>query len=169
MFKQIENFKAAYNIIKEAFPISELRPYEKMKELYEHGLVKIYGYYDSQLKGILSFWVDDKYLMIENFAVDYSSRGKGIGSKMLDELCRMYKDKTIVLEVEQPYNEISERRIKFYKRNGFILSDYGYKQPIINKVKNEVPLLLMAYQKVLTNVDFEDIKNTIFYLIYYSH
>lgn len=169
MFKRIKDFEEAYYIMEEAFPISELRPYEKIKELYEKEIVEIYGYYEPELKGAMILWLDNKYLMIENFAVDKKARGEGIGSKMLREVCKQFKDKKIVLEVEKPYDEMSRRRIEFYQRNGFVLSQYGYMQPVINESKNEVPLLLMAYQREISELEFEDIKNTIYKLVYCSY
>lgn len=169
MFKRIKDFEEAYYIMEEAFPISELRPYEKIKELYERDIVEIYGYYEPELKGAMILWLDNKYLKIENFAVDKKVRGEGIGSKMLHEVCKQFKNKKIVLEVEKPYDEISRRRIEFYQRNGFVLSQYGYMQPVINESKNEVPLLLMAYQREISELEFEDIKNTIYKLVYCSY
>lgn len=61
---------------------------------------------------------DFAYLMY--LAIDENQRGKGYGSKVLDDLIKKYKN--VMLCIERPginaYGE-KERRKKFYIRNGF--------------------------------------------------
>ncbi|MDF9825575.1 ribosomal protein S18 acetylase RimI-like enzyme [Breznakia sp. PF5-3] len=166
MFKKIIDFDEAYDIMEASFPISEIRPYEKIKELYHRELMNIYGYYDPEIKGAMIIWNDDRYVVIENFAVDRAARGEGVGSKMIHEVCEQMKDKTIVLEVEKPHDDISEKRIAFYEKNGFILSEFGYVQPKINAVVNTVPLILMVYNKRIDAEEFQEIKKMIFNSVY---
>lgn len=166
MVKKILDFDEAYKIMEEAFPVSEIRPYEKLKTLFEQEVLSIYGYYDTDLQGTMILWQDQNYLVIENFAVDCQIRGAGIGSKMLQAICEKFAPKTIVLEVEQPYDEISEKRIKFYERNGFVLSEYGYEQPKINTEVNKIPLLLMVYEQAIDESKFVEIKAMIFDTMY---
>lgn len=58
------------------------------------------------------------------FAVDSTRRGRGLGSRILDEYVRRYPDRAHVLEIEpvEPGHANSEQRVKrlaFYERNGF--------------------------------------------------
>lgn len=166
MFELIRDFDEGYELLKEAFPISEIRPYEKVKYICDHNIAQMYGYYDEKLKGVIILWENEEFVMIENFAVDKNCRGEGIGSIMLKEVANKFQDKTIFLEVEEPYDGISERRIGFYERNNFILSEFAYLQPQISDEVNKVPLILMSYNKVLTHEMFIKMKPFIYNVIY---
>lgn len=166
MLKEIENFNQAFKIIKEAFPVSEYRPFEVAERLYQQGFVKALGYYDEELKGVVFIWEHEDYVFLENFAVAKSARGEGIGSAILQAVSERYKGRTIILEVEKPYDEMSHRRIKFYERNGFILSPFGYMQPVINSEKNDIKLLWMGYQKEFSEDEFKRLSTSIIDYVY---
>lgn len=58
------------------------------------------------------------YLMY--LAIDENQRGKGYGSKILEDLIKKYE--TIILSIERPNEDLDdnrEMRKKFYLRNGF--------------------------------------------------
>jgi len=169
MLKCLDDIEDAYTILKEAFPVSELRTYENLNWLHQQKIIEFYGYYDQTLKGVMLLWRDETYVFIENFAVANTARGMGIGSKMLNEVCTLFHGKKILLEVEKPYDQLSTRRIEFYKRNGFILSNYGYMQPKINKEVNAIPLLLMAYRQDIKKCEFDKIMNSIYELVYLKY
>jgi len=57
------------------------------------------------------------------FAVDTTLRGKGYGSQVMQDFQKLYKDKNIYFCVEEPIELNQKRRIEFYKRNGFVLTD----------------------------------------------
>ena len=61
-------------------------------------------------------------------------RGKKYGSEVLTKILEILSNKLIVIEVE-PYelNEIAQKRIEWYKRYGFILAEYDYDMPCIDK------------------------------------
>ncbi|NCC55677.1 MAG: GNAT family N-acetyltransferase [Erysipelotrichia bacterium] len=162
-----DEFDIAYKIMEQAFPLSELRTYAKMKEYFDDNKLILYGLKDNEvLTGVIMCWECNSCLFLENFAVNEEARGKGIGSKILQTIQARYDHHLIVLEAEQPHDEISERRIAFYERNGFILSDYGYMQPQINCEINEIPLLLMSYPKKINQETFISIRNDLFKNVY---
>lgn len=162
-----DEFDQAYKIMEKAFPISELRTYSKMKEYFNDGLIVLYGIKEEEiLTGVIMCWECASCIFLENFAVNEVARGKGIGSRILNDVKACYQDKLIVLEVENPYDEMSQRRIGFYERNGFILSNYGYMQPQINEEINEIPLLLMCYPKTIDKEQFKQIRDDLFKNVY---
>lgn len=164
---QMQEFDRAYSIMEEAFPKSELRPYKAMKERFEKGEFVLYGkQYDTTLEGIILCWETPSCVFLENFAVSEKLRGKGMGSDILTLLKQQYVGKTIVLEVEEPFDEMSKRRIAFYERNGFILTPYGYMQPPLNEDVNEIPLLLMSYPSAIEENVFHMIKEELFRIVY---
>ena len=59
--------------------------------------------------------------MSNTFAVDPAQRNGGHGKNVLNHLCQLLQH-PIVLEVEMPEEEMAQRRINFYKRQGFVPS-----------------------------------------------
>ena len=95
--------------------------------------------------GFISYWQFDTFAYIEHFAVNPAARGGGIGACALREFKAM-SGLPVVLEVERPgSNDMADRRIAFYRRNGFhTIDSYDYIQPPYAPGLPEVPLLLMC-------------------------
>lgn len=162
-----DEFDLAYKIMETSFPKCELRTYSELKQHFNEGNVVLYGMkHNKTLTGVIMCWECDSCIFLENFAVSEIARGLGIGSIILNDVKQYYKNKLIVLEVENPYDEMSNRRIGFYERNGFIFSNYGYMQPKINEEVNDIPLLLMSYPKVLDKEMFLKVKEDLFANVY---
>lgn len=160
-------FDLAYKILEASFPKSELRAYKSLKKCFQEGKVVLYGIKLNEiLTGVIMCWECDSCVFLENFAVKESARGLGLGSIILKYIKANYKNKLIVLEVENPHDDLSHRRVGFYERNGFIFSNYGYMQPKINDDINEIPLLLMSYPKALDKMLFLKVKNDLFKNVY---
>lgn len=162
----IDEFDRFYEIMETSFPKSELRPYALMKEMFNNQDLVVYGVGEETLIGAMIAWELDSCLFLENFAVDKSFRGQGIGASILKGIADIYKNQTIILEVEKPYDAISERRVAFYERNHFALHDLGYMQPALNEEINEVPLLIMSYDHKLKEEDFSKMQKEIFKKVY---
>lgn len=160
-------FDQAYKIMEAAFPNSELRTYAKIKEFFIREELRLFGIKEENtLSGVIMCWECDTCIFLENFAVDKAARGKGLGSLLLKEVQNYYTDKLIILEIEKPYDDLSERRLHFYERNGFILSDYGYMQPQINVEVNTIYLMIMSYPKSIDQEQFIAIKDDLFRNVY---
>ena len=71
----------------------------------------------------------------------------------------------IILEVEKPTDEMSCRRIAFYKRLGFVENYQQYLQPSYHNDGNFVPLNIMSRVE-LSDSDFETIKNILYQKVY---
>lgn len=86
---------------------------------------------------LVVYFEQQEYIFIDYILVSGNSRGKGVGTVVLNEL--KSKGKAIVLEVE-PISEIdpdSEKRIRFYQRHGFLIVDnIGYER--VHLVTNEL-------------------------------
>lgn len=163
----INDFDEAYALFQKAFIPAELRPYKKMKPLFEQNQLIIYGYKDKQkLVATLLVWELENCIFWENFAVDESLRGQGIGSRVLEEVKAMYQDKTIILEVETPFDEMSQRRIGFYQRHEFMLNPYSYIQPTLDVNPTNVKLQLMSYPYIIDESQYQRIKKEIFKIVY---
>ena len=111
--------------------------------------------------GLITYWDFDNFTYIEHFAIHPSVRNKGYGKQVL-AIIKAQNQKPIVLEAEEPINELSIRRIAFYQRQGFILHNQPYLQPPYREGDKWFPLKLMSYG----NIDMERMFNTIKEQIY---
>lgn len=163
-----DEFKDIYNIMKNNFSKDEHRLYEEQRTLLDNPKYQICvlpdDLYDT-VKGFIAFWEFDKMAYIEHFAVDEKHRNEGLGSRILNHLTGSL-DKRVCLEVSLPKDEVSIRRIEFYKKNNFFLNRYDYMQPPISKGRNPIPFMLMTSESLVTKHEFEGIKNTLYKEVY---
>lgn len=105
------------------------------------------------------------YLMY--LAVEPSLRNQNYGSKILMDLKEKYK--VLFLSIDAPFDNISERRKKFYLRNGFydinkFYEDTGVKYEVLctdNKYEITGDIMKMRYTNMTNNSKlFEVISNT---------
>lgn len=76
-------------------------------------------YEDDELAGFFIYWdLQDSYY-IHFIAVFPEMRNRKIGQKVLDWVSKNLHH-PVFLESEIPYDEITTRRLNFYKRNGFM-------------------------------------------------
>ena len=137
------------DIYTESFPPEERRPTDQFFRLADTPgapfrilvICDDAGHY----AGFISYWQFDTFAYIEHFAVNPAARGGGIGACALREFKAM-SGLPVVLEVERPgSNDMADRRIAFYRRNGFhTIDSYDYIQPPYAPGLPEVPLLLMC-------------------------
>ena len=123
-----ENLPEIFRLYKAAFPLKER--------------VDLNVYLDDTAGGldILSFWEDDLFCgfavffthkdltQIFYFAIEEDLRRQGYGGRALRSMQAYYKGKRILADLEDPVPgapnpEERLRRIAFYERNGFALSD----------------------------------------------
>ena len=58
------------------------------------------------------------------------------------------------------------RRIEFYKRIGYHVNTFNYIQPPYAKDKSAVPMLIISYPRILTEKEYENMKNQIYFNVY---
>lgn len=161
-------FDEVFPIMEASFPLEEYRPYEEQKALLDDSAYAIYGHIEEKtgkVNAFLSVWDFDTLGYIEHFAVDPACRSAGLGGKLLDEMVNLF-GKPVCLEVEPPENEMTTRRVGFYKRHGFFLNPYPYMQPSISKGRSPIPLLLMTSGSAIDTQAFETIKTLLYRRVY---
>ena len=168
MLKELyeNDFDQIFTILEEAFPPSERRTKADQRKLMDLEEYTIFGLKEAgDLIGFVAEWEGPEYRFVEHFVVNEAFRGNGTGTKLLNEYHDL-SDKPVVLEVEPPEDEIQKKRIKFYKRNGYHLTDYTYIQPTINADIKGVPLVLMTFPDRLTDDRFLSVKDWLFRTVY---
>lgn len=111
-----------YEKLNKYFPVEEMKSKEHMDILLkEKGDVY---YKDEGPFHVLMYAEFDTFLFIDYVWVSLKSRGEGIGHKLIEKLKQ--HEKPIILEVEPvDYDESdSEKRLHFYKREGFTHAQY---------------------------------------------
>ncbi|WP_346937199.1 GNAT family N-acetyltransferase [Clostridium sp.] len=100
----------------------------KLKNSGHYDLLGLFDEHSNQMLGYSTIWKSPNInlLLLDYLGVSSSLRNKGLGSKILLALKKYYKNEYIIAESELPVSEDSpsennlrERRIDFYKRNGF--------------------------------------------------
>ena len=98
-------------------------------------------------------------------AIDPSLRNGGYGKRVLESIQTKLQG-PIVLEVEEPTEEMSIRRINFYKRLNFTLHEKPYMQPPYRTGDSGLPMLLMTYGDIDMEKDFDKVKNMLYKEVY---
>lgn len=140
--KDLDEFFKLYTI---DFPYAERKSKTKLTQnLKDEKFSSNYIYYENNKAGYINFWNFEDFIFIEHIAVLKQMRGTGIGTKFLTEFAKN-AGKNIILEVEEATNEVAAKRIHFYERVGFVLSDINYAQPSYHGNGEPVPMKLMTY------------------------
>ncbi|MBV7440017.1 GNAT family N-acetyltransferase [Weeksellaceae bacterium TAE3-ERU29] len=139
-----EELHMIYKAYCNAFPEDERRNEFQFWELLENPAVYINSIEDDKEKfGYIIIWQLSSAVFVEHFEVFPKFRGKAIGGKLLSYL--LDKFPIVILESEPDFfNITAERRINFYKRNGFIILDKDYIQPAYSENKKPLNLYLMG-------------------------
>lgn len=145
-----------------SFPVEEYRDLDILKE-YTDTLPHFYCNIileDTTPIGLVTYWDLDSFYYIEHFAIDPNQRNGGYGRKLLNYLSETLH-KPIVLEVEHPTEEMAQRRINFYQRQGYKLWEKEYFQPPYRDGYNELPMYIMVQGDLDPEKDFDMVKKRI--------
>lgn len=141
----------------EAFPKQERKPFISLKRSVKKEKIIIYtATEDSNLLGFVAVIPYKDMVMVDYLATSSKIRSRGTGSFIMNELCKMYKDKKIVLLIERLDDEAtnSEQRIarrRFYIKNGFTSSDI-----FISGVSGQMEVL--NYGTKITSKEYPDLQ-----------
>ena len=163
----VQHYKFMEELLVESFPPEEYRELEHLRE-YTDRIGNFHNniIFDDDLPiGFITYWDFDGFYYVEHFAVDPTQRNGGHGKNVLNHLCELLQH-PIVLEVEMPEEEMAQRRINFYKRQGFVLWEKPYLQPPYRPGDDYLPMLLMAHGNLERERDFETVKNSIYREVY---
>ena len=124
--KSWKDIKEIYN---EAFPKAERKPFFTVRRSVNKGKALLLTAMENEvLQGFVMVIPYKNMVMVDYLAVSSKIRSRGTGSKIMQEVCKRFSDKKIVLLIEQLDNtaENKEQRIarrKFYFKNGFTSSN----------------------------------------------
>lgn len=124
-----------YSRLTDYFPEKEMKSKQHFEILF-HEKQGIYQLEESQ-DHVLVYFEKSDFVFIDYILVARNNRGNGRGSIILDQLKQ--KGKAIILEVEPVTltDPDSEKRIRFYEKNGFVKMD-SIQYERIHMVTNEL-------------------------------
>ena len=155
-------------IYEDSFPESEKFDWDILKQCNNESNVSLDEILENRQTVGMTFTVklpnNITYLMY--FAIDKKHRNNGIGSKVLQA---MTKDNTVMLIIEKPVDELTQRRKDFYLKNSFYTTntyfeDTGVEYEVLVSKQSYKPTkedLLNRYICMTTNdAIFKKIKNS---------
>ncbi|MDL4842928.1 GNAT family N-acetyltransferase [Aquibacillus rhizosphaerae] len=130
-----------YEKLNKYFPVEEMKSREHMEMLLkEKGDVY---YKDEGPHHVLMYAEFKTFIFIDYVYVSSQSRGQGLGHKLIEKL--KVRKKPIILEVEPvDYEDTdSEKRLRFYQREGFIhAQSIGYnRRSLATNLENPMEIL----------------------------
>ena len=153
-------FEVVKKLYISAFPFEERREYnELIQQLYIDGCAVNLVIAGGETAGFCIVWDFTDFVYLEHFAIEPALRGLGIGEGILALINN--SNKPVILETEPPSDEISNRRIRFYQRNGFRLLHRPYVQPSYDGIKPAVEMKLMSTRVDLTTEELDKCITTI--------
>lgn len=155
------------NLLHTSFPENERRDDEGQRYNTDHNpLFTCYLITDGDTKvGLFTLWSLNGFHYAEHLATSLEVRNRGYGRLIMEKVTEMIPD-TLVLEVEEPNDEMSIRRIGFYQRCGLRLCDKSYMQPPYRKGDQGLPLKLMFYGTENIDGHFDSIRDNIHKEVY---
>lgn len=122
-------WKEIKEIYFEAFPKSERKPFFTIRHSVKKGKAQLLTAVENGiLHGFVMVIPYRDMVMVDYLAVSSKIRSHGTGSNIMQEVCKRFSDKKIVLLIERlddnaPNKEQRIARRKFYFKNGFTSSD----------------------------------------------
>ena len=156
---QYPEFLALYE---ESFPEAQRRPYRGAEDFARfaaehHKFHALAAFDEGKFVGFLNYWRFNGFTYIEHLAVKPESRGKGIGTALVEYLIKTVSQ-NLLLEVEPPLTNEARSRIAFYQGLGFTLNNhFMYTQPPYTRFGENVSMRLMTHGDVTVN-DYGDLK-----------
>ncbi|MFI3285936.1 MAG: GNAT family N-acetyltransferase [Rikenellaceae bacterium] len=163
-------FSRFWDLYTSSFPTEERRNREYQEECMTHDNYHLEAILnDNEFVGFIGWWSLDEICYIEHFATSPHLRGNGYGRQALEGFLEE-QTQHIILEVEHPTCSLSQRRIGFYSRIGFILNDYHYEHPPYSLKQNEpVSLRIMSYRQALDSTQMDRFRELCFREVHFIH
>ncbi len=150
-----------------AFPETERRDFYLFCELLEkqplfHLFVILK---EDKYVGFITYWELEQFVYVEHFAIEAAFRSGGIGSIVMREMLKQVKS-DVVLEVENPIDDLTQKRVRFYKALGFNLHEAGYQQPPYREGDTWCDMKLMSCGNMDMEQAYETVRDCIYTYVY---
>ena len=163
-----EEIYPAQTIYESSFPLEEKVAFSSLTthEISSQCKIELYAILNNEETiGMVSLVIFPSFTLLFYLAIMPSEQGKGIGEQVLSIIKNQFPT-PIILEVEYATERLSERRIKFYTRNGFKLNTYPYTQPALHPTTLPLDMHIMSYPNILVEKQFAEIQAALYMHVY---
>lgn len=123
-----QTFEKFFSLLEKVLPANEHRNKSEQYKLFNNNCYNIIAVSSHNcFAGFIAYWDLGEFCFIEHLCISPDFQSKGLGSALIKHLSEI-SDKSFVLEAEPQGTAVSDRRIRFYTRCGFYLSDTEYYQ-----------------------------------------
>ena len=137
-----------------SFPCHEQREKRSQDEIIKADDYCFSLIYDEDVfVGLILYWEQEQFIYIEHFCILPDMRNKQYGQKTLALLRE--QNKTLILEIDPPDDDISKRRKGFYERCGFTENLFAHIHPPYHKENEGHRLILMTSPKRISQDTFD--------------
>ncbi len=112
---------------------------------------------DDRLLGILAYWEKADFLYVEHFAILPEFRGRGFATRTL-EILKNQTNKNLILEIDPPVDDVSEKRYRFYQKCGFVMNPHCHTQAKYHLGDGELQLKILSYPREITKEEYATFK-----------
>ena len=135
-------------LYEEAFPKEERRNIDQLKRLISKKTEMHFNAIETVgvLAGLFIYWDMRDFYYLEHLAVFSPMRNLKIGQQVLDYIAEHLTGMRL-LEVEPTMDEMTTRRVNYYRRNGYEILDKTYMQPSYDENMEVGNLWIMGNQK----------------------
>lgn len=148
-------YKPFHDLYRTSFPIFEQRSAIQQAEAFQNEQYKLLAFTENDtFLGFISYWKFETYCYVEHFAVNADLRGKGYGSDLLQAFIRS-TSKIVLLEIDPITDNISEARLRFYKRCGFYENPYPHKHPAYRNEYQPHSLIVLTTEREISKEEYQ--------------
>lgn len=122
-------FPQFWQTYEDSFPLPERRSRASQRAAFADPVYRLDAWMDgTKFVGFMGWWEYGDFRYIEHLAVSATARSGGYGKKIM----RRWMDSSstpVYLEIEEVVDELTERRLGFYRRLGFEETPFTHLQP----------------------------------------
>lgn len=151
-------FEEAMALYAGSFPLYEQRRVVEQKQVMGEAAYHFNLLYEAEVFiGLALYWEHADFVYVEHFCTLPQVRNKGYGLKILQELAKL--NKTVILEIDPPQDEMSIRRQHFYERAGYFVNDFMHRHPPYRLGHKGHSLVVMSYPTKLSPESYMTFNN----------
>ena len=151
--KWYKSFREIYAV---SFPVHEQRDERQQEEAFEdkryHIVIKTD---EDKLVSFIAYWDFKDYVYIEHLAVNPELRGQNKGCELMEDFAE-FISKTIILEIDPPVDDVSKKRLKFYKKMGYEVNPYIHFHPAYKEGLLPHELVVLSLNRQLEKSEYYD-------------
>ena len=109
------------SLYERAFPPSEKKPFALILKKRDTGEMEIYAIVgdSGEFLGLAIFILEGRLALLDYLAIEEDKRGSGVGSAVIREIGRMFPEKVLLLEIEDPEENDADNTAERVRRFGF--------------------------------------------------